>query len=201
MTRTSILVALRRLATVCLLLLGAPALAGTILPGTYVLLDHGDGNLGPDYGLRVDGIGELFSVELGGAQTLLTWGGGATASLSGTLYDNDTGDIWTVSYDLTGVTAVGTQGFHATAGTGTLTDPLSNVTNLVGRTNNNGYVFTFLADGHRISGDNDTPVGRGWLEPPSSTDDWIVRAAPIPEPGTATLLTLGLLALGVARRP
>ena len=66
---------------------------GVIGAGTYRFLDHGDGQLGPDYGLRVDSDGLVFSVELGGAFTTLTWGGGATATISGTLHDNATGDI------------------------------------------------------------------------------------------------------------
>ena len=177
---------------------------GILGPGTYQLFDHGAGSLGPAYGLRVDALGEVFSVELGGASVLLTWDGGTTATIAGTLNQNSlggsggVGPLWTVSYTLTGVSAVGTAGFTATGGSGILTDPFATDTVLTGETNGSGFAFEFLADGHRIGGDSDSPVGRGWLLPPSSTDDWLVRATLVPEPGTGALLGLGLLAL--ARR-
>jgi len=165
--------------------------AGTINPGLYQLHDHGFGNLGPDYGLRVDSISAVFSTDLGGAFVTLNWDGGTTATISGTLHNNATTDIWNVNYVLTGVVAVGTQGFTATMGSGTLTDPLLNVTAITGEQNGSGIAFDFLADGHRLPGDNDTAVGRGWLLPPNSTDDWLVRATLIPEPASLALLASG----------
>ncbi len=56
--------------------LALSANAGTILPGTYQLLDHGFGDLGVAYDLRVDAIGEVFSAELGSADIILDWDGG-----------------------------------------------------------------------------------------------------------------------------
>ena len=182
------------------------ARAGTILPGSYFLFDHGAASLGPAYGLRVDATGDVFSTELGLANAILTWDGGSTASIAGTLNENTlggnggVGPTWTVLYTLTGVTAVGTLGFVATGASGTLTDPFSVVTNIIGEPDGSGNVFEFLADGHRLTGDNDTPVGRGWLLPPGTTDDWIVRAVLVPEPGTGLLFSIGLVGLSAYRR-
>lgn len=173
---------------------GSASALGVINPGVYQLLDHGNGNLGPAYGLRVDAINEVFSVTLGSAFVTLTWDGGTTATIAGTLNQNTlggnggVGPAWQILYTLTGVSAVGTAGFTATGGSGTLTDPFSNVTSLTGEADDSGSVFSFLADGYRVNGDNDSAVGRGWLLPPNSTDDWLVRAVSIPEPGTGLLL-------------
>lgn len=171
---------------------------GTLGPGLYQLHDHGFANLGPDYGLRVDALNKIFSVDLGGASVTLFWDGGPTATISGLVHDNATTDLWTVNYTITGVSPVGTTGFTATGGSGILTDPFLNDTVLTGEQDNSGSAFDFLADGHRIPGDSDTAVGRGWLLPPNSVDDWIVRGELIPEPATLALVSMG--GLMIARR-
>jgi hypothetical protein len=139
---------------------------------------------------------KAFSVELGEASVSLTWDA-SSANISGTLQRNGTSEIWNVNYLLTGIALVGTQGFTATGGSGTLTDPSTNDTTLTGLQNGSGFVFEFLADGDRIAGDTDTPVGRGWLQG-SYTNDWLVIG--IPEPGTLLILGSGLLGLTVYAR-
>lgn len=189
-------------------LLAAFSLSTAASAITFQLLDHGDGVLGPDYGLRVDTQGEIFSVEIGAADILIDWDGGSTATLSGTLNQNTaggsggndgSGGVWLVSYVFTGVTASG-GGFVATGASGILTDPSSVETVLTGEANGDGLVFQLLADGHRIDGDDSSLVGRGWLLPNGAGEDWLVRAVVVPEPGTALLFGFGLATLAGARR-
>lgn len=190
------------------LLASGPAVAGMIDAGTYRLFDHGDGQLGPAYGLRVDALNEVFSFELGAANVELFWDGAAVATITGFINENamggngGVGAAWVLDYTLSGVAAVGTQGFSASGGSGTLTDPFNNVTVLTGEQNTGGDAFLFLADGHRLDGDSDSPVARGWLLPPGSTDDFLARAEkrPVPEPPLALLLTFALAGLGLVAR-
>jgi len=187
---------------VAALALASGASAGTIDPGVYLLSDHGSGNKGVHYGLRVDDLGDkLFSTELGVAEVLLTWNGGTTATIEGTIHDNDNGDIWDLIYNLSGITS-DAGGFDAPTGSGFLTDPNDplNPIEITGKKNGDGDAFIFRADGHRIDGDNDTPVGRGWLLPDGSTDDFLVRGALVPEPSALLLYSVGVLVAGIAIR-
>ena len=168
---------------------------GTLGPGLYQLHDHGFANHGPNYGLRADAIGAFFSVDLGGADVKLNWDGGPTATITGTVHNNATTQLWDVDFTLTGVVADGTVGFYSAGGTGTLTDPSNNVTILTGLQDSANEAFRLAADGHRIPNDDDTPVGRGWLLPIDSVDDWIVTAELIPEPASLAMLASGGLLL------
>ncbi|MEM7401032.1 MAG: hypothetical protein AAF304_03675 [Pseudomonadota bacterium] len=191
------------------------AQAASVIPNlTYVLSDHPDAVLTnlPDvtYGIRLDQLGgsdanRTFSTTQDGALTTLFWddmGNGNSAddivSITGTVSRNSDNSIWNVSYTLTGIIE-DTSGFVATAGSGALTNGAMSI-QLIGEANIENYVFLALGDGHRISGDNTSEVGRGWLEPNSSTDDWLVRLTPVPIPAALPLFFVGLLSIFGVRK-
>jgi len=196
--------------------LAMPVQAATV---SYILGDHEDGALydgvstsgaaGP-YGLRYDtidppnGNGPTFSVgdNLGGNGGIvkLSWDDAnlaAGADLIGSMYRNDTGDTWTVTYSLTGLVDDGNGGWSATGGSGSMTDGVD-VVALTGKQDGSGYAFIFADDGHRLP-TSDGWVGRGWLEG-GGTDDWLVTATVVPLPAAAWLFGSALLALGWGRR-
>lgn len=177
-----------------LLLLSQSLLAATLIPGTYQLLDHPDGAVvgsqGP-YGLRLDwlsppaGVGPTFSTETNNAYTELFWDGSTSASIIGTLWNNTTNELWTVSHILTDIITVGGSngGFKALNGLMTLTGPDLNVYTMASKQDSSGIGFYALGDNHRCGGHTDCGplVGNGWLDE-NGTNDWLVQFTPAPVP-------------------
>lgn len=199
-------------------ILAAMAMSAQAATVTYILGDHEDGALydgstsGPNgpYGLRLDsftppaGPGPTFSVgdNLGGNGGVveLTWDDAnlaAGATISGTLYQNDNGSSWAVSYSLTGLTDDGNGGWWATAGTGSATNGIDTVI-LTGELKD-GMAFVFADDGYRLPA-SDGFVGRGWLLGGDGSDDWLVTATIVPIPAAVWLFGSALGMLGWLRR-
>lgn len=206
----------RLLASLTAVLMSFSASAAIV---TFQLGDHPDGALyqsdpSSPYGLRLDdqppaGAGPTFSVGtnlggLGGPVTLTYDDADASvdAVIAGTLERNDDGTFWTVTYTLSGLTLDGSGGFTATSGSGVLTEnggPGS--INLAGEQNGAGDAFVFAQDGHRLAPNfADVWVGRGWLLPNGSTDDWLVTATQIPLPAGIWLFASAMLGLVAAKK-
>lgn len=188
-------------------------------PVAFTLGDHLDAALfkagGEPYGVRIDdapppGNGPTFSVGTnlggGGGPVTLTWDPmdlSVDAVISGVTKRDDDGTFWDVNYTLTGLAAAGSGGFTSTSASGSIDEQggaLRSLT-LTGEANGGGFVFEFDNDGHRLPS-ADGWVGRGWLLPTGSTDDWLVIATPVPVPATVWLFgsALGLL-VWARRRP
>jgi MYXO-CTERM domain-containing protein len=203
------------------------ASAGGLTIGQYLLGDHpGGGENPPPYGLRLDGIvgAGAATLSLGHhSDTILTViddGGTLSINISGTLYggavDGMGGYVSATSYaiDMDYVIGVSDEGngwavngFTA-SNSGTLTnlDTMA-VIDLYGKDNSAGLVFAFLADGHRLTGDDTSWVGRGWItdqsdgtDPHSGFRDWLFTATEVPAPGAFALVGLGGLCASRRRR-
>ena len=75
---------------------------GASADSIYLLLDHGFGNQGPDYGLRVDtNVVNTFSFEQGAVPVTMTFHTASnTATIAGEILHNQSGQLWGLSADL-----------------------------------------------------------------------------------------------------
>jgi len=166
----------------------------------------------PDADMRLDVIDDdtgalsihIFGVAYGGEDFNGQWGEGPMAGL----YDID----FTYNVNVAGVANgwdVSPQGSGEFENTGTI---LSHGDGGAGfsfdmwdKMNTDGLSFAFLADGHRLEGDDTTWVGRGWLvdnfdriDQEPGAQDWLFTAEVVPAPSALALMGLGMF--GVRRR-
>jgi hypothetical protein len=210
------------------LAMGASA-GGTVLE-TFNLFNHPSGAVNPqEYGLRLDNFGGAspvtFSFEDGAGNSdvqlqVIDAGMGVTQiHITGVLRGNSaTGgtDYGTFMLDVLytvnavtggwddGVTVDGGFIGDLTALAPTMDSPLlaGESQDLFTITDGSG-TFRFLEDGHRISGDSDTWVGRGWLSPDGNrgfTNDFLFTAQVVPLPPAAIAGFAMLAGVGAYRR-
>lgn len=208
--------------------LSSTALGGDVILSTYDLFDHTDGAIPSSaYGLRLDGF------TTNPAQSNLTFSFGdslANSTMRLQVVQTDTGTeirmFGTVvgnsadgghnfgTFDLNMTYTVDTVGNGWEAPLGDNPGSLGSIVGDFGNGNSNeivnlfgnadaGDVFRFLADGHRLSSDNTSWVGRGWVLPNNmsgATNDFLFQAALVPLP-TAAWAGLAMLGgIAAARR-
>ncbi|MEM9638532.1 MAG: VPLPA-CTERM sorting domain-containing protein [Pseudomonadota bacterium] len=184
----------------------------------FSLGDNPDGtetSKGYDYGLRLDYYGKFFSFDNGSDATLSYDSTNGVASITGTMreslgYNADKterlyGDLWTVSYVMTGLTDLGGGAFEDTVGNGSGTITLGDMSLSLGAKSDGSTYFTLDDDGYRLPKGSDLFSGRGWVDPKPGlrgANDFLFTAeiAIMPVPAAGWLLIAGLGGLGALRR-
>jgi len=206
-----------------LMTVAGAAHAGDTVLQQFALFDHPDGQIAPQaYGLRLDGLGvaDPLTFSFGSSQanstmSMLVVDTGSTIEIrmSGTVTGNSANggtNYGTFDLDVTYVVSTVGSGWednNANSGlqVGTLEGDFGSgnqIVNLFGNSDGND-TFRFLADGYRISGDNSTWVGRGWVLPNNmtgNTNDFLFQAAVVPLPAAAWAGLAMLGGLAAARR-
>ena len=200
------------------------ALVGTATAGSaadvlaeFQLNDHPAGDQAPPtYGLRLDNIlgsgVSTLSMDFHNDSRMVVSEDNGVLSLhiTGTLYggeieDHDYVDAHSYAVDFLYEVNVAdvTDGWDVntfdSSNSGTLIDLDTNEEiTLYGKANMDGLVFSMLADGFRLDGDNDSWVGRGWMTTNSDgsmshggAQDWLFVGTPVPSPAGAFVLGLG----------
>lgn len=213
---------------------GTAFAGGSTVLAEFEILDHPEGNVGPPtYALRLDNV---FGFTFGTFSTqafndsVMTVSqndntGNITIDMSGTLRGGEVvGNSWATVFDLAfdftyefGVTTTAdgwSVDTFSVANAGTITRLDTNETvdwftqpDLAGDNGPVGNVFTLAEDGYRITGDDSTWVGRGWLTTNDDgtaafapAQDWFFTANVIPTPSSFALLGLGGLVAARRRR-
>jgi len=214
--------------------LSAAAQAGIMTETVFNLSDHPDGNVAdPTYGLRLDNLFQdagmggatTFSFDVVGDTTMTVTddgGSGITIDIVGTVYGGVDGGsdyafaegAYSLVYSyVVNVMADGTGWVVTDEGAGnggTLTSlgnadiPMGTVYSFEGFTSDDGPIFKFLEDDHRLggyAGFDDAWVGRGWhrVDGVSGTQDFLFVGRLVPSPGAAMALACGGL-FGASRR-
>lgn len=188
--------------------ISATALGGDVILNTFDLFDHPSGAIDPQaYGLRLDGLGieDPMTFSFGDSQANSTMtlqvvdtGSQTEIRMFGTVTGNSSNggtDFGSFSLNVTYVVdavANGWEDNNSASGVmvGTLEGDFGSgneVVDLFGKSDGND-AFRFLADGHRISGDSSSWVGRGWLLPNNmmgDTNDFLFQGALVPLPAAA----------------
>ena len=199
-------------------LLGATtAVSSASIVAEFELNDHPGGDQAPPtYGLRLDnilgpGVATLSMDFYDDTRMVVSEDAGVISlHITGTLYGgeveaHDYVDAHSYAVDFLYEVNVSDAGngwnvnTFDTANTGTVTDlDTSDVFTLYGMANMDGLVFSMLADGFRLNGDNSSWVGRGWLTANSDgtvsnagAQDWLFVGTPVPSPAGAFVLGLG----------
>jgi hypothetical protein len=208
-------------------------LAGETVVAEFAIHDHPEGGFAPPtYALRLDYIfGDFrssFSADVYNDATLTVLQDGAGSffiDIAGTFRGGeDTGDAFSNEFDISAsfryaanITDVGNgwqvDGF-TTLNSGTITRLDTNETTtwygMTDDTGENGPIgssFLLASDGFRITGDDSTWVGRGWLTTnddgsmaAAPAQDWLFAASVIPSPSSMALLGMGGLIAARRRR-
>lgn len=219
---------MKKSTTSAAMIAGLVCIVGTVHAETvlqqFALFDHPSGAIAPQaYGLRLDGLSSSGPLTFSFGDSLLNstmmmlvvdTGSQTEIRMSGTVTGNSaTGGTplgnfnLSVTYVVSGNTTDGWEDNNANLGdvVGTITGNFGSgdqTVNLNAK-DSNGDTFRFLTDGHRISGDSDTWVGRGWVLPNNTmgaTNDFLFQAAVVPLPAAAWGGLAMLGGLCVARR-